>query len=604
MRRIKRIYTLIVSLGIVILPVGSYAQYDASTFTPPPADQQVIVIPGGNENAGALESIINNDVDESGKRMNPNRIYKLEAGSFNLSVSPILFGGDSDENAVLTIIGEEGDTKPQVFIMPPEWAQANEVKGSLVLKNVYWPVRPVNDLGGTMLFQLSGNGSDLTLEDCVFERPIQHDVFRLDDVKTPMNVTIKNCYFRDLTHFNNAWNFAVLRRGDNGEPIDSLWVENTTISNGGMPFFGKKTPINFAFFNHNTIVNTSRYPIWFEQYKEAYFTNNMFINCLWEGETTGIAATQMPGGDFSGVINVDPINDELWINQNMTPPAPEEVVFLLANNLHFVSPFLDKYYNGGFNDIADAPIATKSGSMLVENVPPVFQNQSTTDLLQQHDGMIALDNILDADPQMVTKGIADQNAGDQFVKAARDHYGVSNDSYDKSLMYFGDDNPTTFPDNNTEVQGGVFTDLTEFPEDFSYSADIVSTIDGKKLGALGWWGNAEVESYNGKAALNSIKVYFTDTTGVFVPLSVMKDIKGLNFRIYPVPVKNVLHINTGEDIVRANIYDIYGKLVKRFDLSGSGVFTFDVSSFANGIYFVALQSRGGDFSTRKIVKTD
>ncbi len=600
----KRIYILVVIFGVVIFPEGSYAQYDPSTFTPPSSDQQVIVIPGGNENAGALESIINNDVDEDGKRMNPNRIYQLEAGSFNISVSPILFGRDSDENAVLTIVGEEGGTKPQVFIMPPEWAQANEVKGSLVLKNVYWPVRPVNDLGGTMLFQLSGDGSDLTLEDCVFERPIQHDVFSLDEVKTPMNITIKNCYFRDLTHFNNAWNFAVLRRGDNGEPIDSLWVENTTISNGGMPFFGKKTPVNFAFFDHNTIVNTSRYPIWFEQYKEAYFTNNMFINCLWQGETSGIAATQMPGGDFSGVINVDPINDEFWTSQNMTPPAPEEVIFLSANNLHFVSPFLDKYYNGGFNDIADAPIATKSGSMVVENVPPMFQNQSTTDLLEQYDGMIALDNILDTDPQMVTKGIADQNAGDQFAKAARDHYGVSNDPYDKSVMFFGDDDPTTLPSNNTEVQGGAFTDLTEFPEDFSYTADIVSTIDGKKLGALGWWGNQEVESYNGKAALNSAKVYFTDATGVFVPLLIQEHSKLFDFQVYPVPANNVLKINAEFDILRANIYDPGGKLVKGVELPGLRVFTVNISSLANGLYFIELQGRDGHYSTGKIIKAD
>jgi hypothetical protein len=45
-----------------------------------PASQDTIHIPGGQENAGLLETTINEDKDAEGNRIHPNRVYSLEEG--------------------------------------------------------------------------------------------------------------------------------------------------------------------------------------------------------------------------------------------------------------------------------------------------------------------------------------------------------------------------------------------------------------------------------------------------------------------------------------------------------------------------------------------
>ena len=62
----------------------------------------------------------------------------------------------------------------------------------------------------------------------------------------------------------------------------------------------------------------------------------------------------------------------------------------------------------------------------------------------------------------------------------RNNYGVAgpDETRDKTLMYFGDVNPQTVP--GIEVEDGTgFTKISDLIEDFSYNADIRSTIDGK-----------------------------------------------------------------------------------------------------------------------------
>ncbi|GAB5554974.1 MAG: hypothetical protein Sapg2KO_45650 [Saprospiraceae bacterium] len=493
-----------------------------------PAEQEVIVIEGGIDNIGLLEKTINEDVLADGSRINPNRVYMLKANTIYYMESRIQFGGPdiAETNATLTIIGEEGGKKPVILSSPRDGGDAftHVVHGSLTLKNLYWPARTVTNKGAP-LFSLLRTEQTLLLEDMVHEFALAGDLYNLRQVEGPANIFLKNCYFRDNSQFANSFNFAVVARGDNGEPIDSLVVQNTTVSNSGLTFFGKNNPINFVFFDHNTIVNTPKYVFFFEQYKEAYFTNNVFINCNWEGECRSTQETQLQsqaanaatGGHPVGITNLMEIDSNLWQLGHGFVPEMEDVKWLSSNNIHFTSPFLDKYYNGGFNDVGDYPLSYRAWSAEVDetdlpipvtSVPPPFISAYTQNIIDQYEGVIAesnYDNTLD--PDMVTKSIPNQEIGDEWARMARRNYGVPNPGdFDVLSIAFGDLDPTTVPGVETEEGDGISA-VTDFIEDFSYQADVRSKIDNLPMGSLLWWSN-DVASYDEDAALQTVLDYY------------------------------------------------------------------------------------------------
>ncbi|MDX1701298.1 MAG: hypothetical protein R3250_11815, partial [Melioribacteraceae bacterium] len=262
-------------------------------FAQVPADQDTIEIPSGIANIGLIEATINGDADENGNRINPRRVYKLLAGDHYIQ-SPILFGGADidDTTSTLIIVGESG-SMPMVLTSPLDDGDnfRHIVHGSLTLKNLYWPCTSLNEKSSG-LFNLNRANQRLEVENFVTENSFRGDVFGLRGVTQEVDIFLKNVYFRDLSQLQNSWNFVMFARG-NGLQVDTMWIENTTVVNGGMPVFGKDCPTNFFFFNHNTIVNTTKYPIWFDRNRETYITNNIFINANYEGECRSTWETQL-----------------------------------------------------------------------------------------------------------------------------------------------------------------------------------------------------------------------------------------------------------------------------------------------------------------------
>lgn len=557
---------------------------------PIPADQQVVVIEPSP--AGNLETIINGDVDENNNRVNPKRIYMLKAGQVYLQKSGINFGGDNDSTAVLTIIGEEGGAKPMVLRDPGEGAGAfsNNVHGSLTLKNTYWGITNMNK-DGSLLFKLYRSNQRLILDGIVTENAWSGDVFVARDVRGELDVYIKNCYFRDNSQLANSWNYSVIARGDNGEAFDTLWVENTTITHSGMPFFGKLNSINFAFFNHNLFINGTKYPLWFERFKEAYFTNNMFINSNFEGECRSTWETQI-GEDFihGGLINVDTL-EAAWFS---SPIAPEDAIFYAADNLNYTSQYLDNYWAGAYNTVADYPISNRVwGSVTEADLPlqvfPVpLYNDRTIGMAAGYDNIKIERSHIDTDPQMVTKGIANQNVGNQYAYFARSNYGVAEagESWDKTLMWFGDADPETVPGGGTE-SGYSITDATDFPEDFSYTADIISGIDSLPLGSLFWYPDLLCR-YDSEDQLQRAK---DALGGIFHPKPACGGSTGLadkkasytSLEVYPNPAMTQFSVNS--DAKTLIIYNSIGQKVMELNnyLKGTPI---SATSLDKGIYII------------------
>lgn len=585
-----------------------FALTNTSVLGQVPAEQDTIVIEGGPTNIGLLETTINSDVEPgTDNRINPNRVYLLKKNTVYFQNSGILFGGESDSTATLNIVGEEGGNLPIILMQPQDGVDKfeNLVHGNLTIKNVFWPITNLTG-GSAALFKMFRSNITVRCENLVTDIALGHAAFHFRNVLGPMSLFIKSSYFRDNTQFENSWNWGLYARGDNGEPFDTLWIENTTITNAGMPLFGKFNPVNFFFFDHNTIVNTCKYPIWHEQLKEAYITNNMFVNANYEGECQSTANTQMSAdGTFNGIINLHPIDERFWDN----PPSMDDVKFLAANNLSYRSPFLDSYYNGGYNTVGDKPISNRAWGgitddqlpIFVENVPVKMFSELTEDIIEQNAGYKEADNHdMDIDPELVTKGIGSQEKADAFVKHMRNNYGVAgpDEARDKTLMYFGDANPQTVP--GIEVEDGTgFTKISDFIEDFTYGADIRSTIDGKPIGALTWWDM----DYSGDQSLDYIKGYYVDPGSWVIPSGIFDArIPETSFSIYPNPARNELHIVSEIELQSVSLYDLLGKLVARYDLNGAMSETIGISDLNAGIFLLSIETVSGSTALSKFIK--
>ena len=137
---------------------------------PFPADQDTIVIIADNTDPGKLERIINGDVVEgTTNRVNPDRVYQLQADGVYIMQSAILFGGETDSTATLTIVGEKGGKRPMVLMSPQGGATEinNIVDGSLTIKNVFWPGTTLAGTGGGSLFTMRRGKQTLYLDEYV-----------------------------------------------------------------------------------------------------------------------------------------------------------------------------------------------------------------------------------------------------------------------------------------------------------------------------------------------------------------------------------------------------------------------------------------------------
>ncbi len=589
-----------------------------------PAQQVVVIENSGN---GILETIINGDTLTGGVRANPTRIYQLKYGLPYIMVAPIRFGGSKDSTSTLIIMGETGGKKPMILHTPADNGDAfrHRVIGSLTVKNVYWPSMTTTGKA-TGLFQLQGANQRLILEDFIHENQLSGDVVSLGGVSGTMDIYLKNCYFRDMTKFTNPWNYAIFTRGDHNA-IDTLWMENVTVANGGLLVMNKYTVVNFAFFNHNTIQNIPRYWNFIEQWKEVYFTNNLFINCLWMGEMPETMLSQLQSqtevgpshpetlGVEVGVINVmrpESSKDDWEIGfAGQTAPTIDDVKFYASNNLTFTSPFLDNYYAGGLNDITNFPIsyvdwdnATGQGwdgpPHEVGNNPTRMFSAITDSLIADYDGIKARDNHDEVDPMMVTKMIETQAEGDLYGTWARSNYAWADVVVPEKVasgFTIGDYDPLTIPGDNAEASAGM-TNVMDMPEDFTYTSALVSTIDGMKLGAQEWYG--VIDDWDSDDQLAKVKAHYAGGPGVRV--EEFSNVSDAAISTYPNPSNGALTLSSESELSGAMFFDITGRMVLQVELNGEFSRTLDISELNNGMYICHFETVTAESSSSKFIK--
>ena len=580
------------------------------------ASQDTIVIPGGAANAGLLETTINGDKDGSGNRLNPNRVYKLEAG-FHYVKSAI---NVNNPDGTIRIVGAEGGKKPVIIPVVVDGVEPgqNRITSSLELKNLH--IQGRNDEGGywkNYLFIILGNDRKLTVEDCLIE--FAQRGFKLQDVPQGLEIEMRNNYFRDFFNTGQLWAGNVIDA--KYVPIEKLVFENNTVSNGQCVLLLQQQFIKYALINHNTFINTSTFLTLNHYYYEAYITNNVFYNCNMIGEEFNLIQGA-PDKVSTPIIPLDTLDIKIGVKGipayamdagQTALVAPyndiDNYKIYVADNIYHNESALDKYYNGEYNSIGNYPVSYLNWNGVAGphevSVPAKWMGERENAFFANYSGIKEENNILDQDPQLATEGIS-ETSSEQLAIWMRKMYEVKEETRtpDMTEYYFGDFNPTTIPGVETEDGDGI-TKFSDLIEDFSIGSGFKSKSDGYSIGALHWTG--EINNFSSEASLSAIQQAYDTPTAI--------DYKELSpadnsvFNTYPNPFKSSVQIEYSVKLnshVRLAIHNSVGSLVKILvdgeHTTGIHEESWNASDMPAGIYYCTIVSNG-QMKTAKLILT-
>ncbi len=608
-----------------------------------PASQDTIVIQAGQE--GLFETIINSDTIP-GARINPMRVYKLDAGG--------QYKQDAGLNVinpagVLTIVGAPGGTKPVILPQTVNGVQCgmNLVEGSIKLRNLYW-LGQLSD-GSFNYYNFVGSTDGVhaqfvDCDNCVFEF-IEIATFSCNGYTNGAKLRFTNCYFRDLQNGIQWWGGRVF---DCMQYIDTVWVENCTVTDGGPIFLQQNSLCKFAYYNHNTIINSTSAWQFGVYYLEGYWVNNLFINQNWVGEDSynevDFGAEDPEDGMLMSTIDIDSIvmqpstknhisiqpefmNADSTINANLC--GNSKIKAFASNNILWTDTVMMKpYYKNmqvgnygpyGTRFIDTCPASYPFSSLRfpgeieppwpVVNIPNIWMNVRTLGFFSNpaYPNIVEAGNYVNVSVQTVTPAIKDAATADQMAKWDAMMYGVSgftNINITQSAFIFGDFNPLTIPGydangNKTENGNGI-SKFTDFIENFAQTGSIkLSGIDGLPIGAL-IWNDAQLAAYNSANAFQSVMNAYAQAVNQKTSVPTITGGTPRLFALnqnYPDPFNPSTKISysiPATGLVTLKVYNILGQEVQTLfsGMRNAGNYetTFDGSKLASGVYFYRLQA--------------
>jgi hypothetical protein len=614
------------------------------SFAQVPASQDTIVIPGdiphsAIQHAGALETTINGDTTNAGARINPNRVYALQEGHFYYQNAAI---NVTNPGGILTIVGvpdSAGTTKPVILRQPIGGVEvgANEVYGSIKIANIHYQAQQLDGYTSAELFvcgTANQGPQSLTLDNCLFEF-CNLDLFDCTNESGAIGgwpygakFFITNCYFRNMFNGTQWWGSRVFQCK---HPIDTLWVENNTIVGGGLTFLQQNELTDFAYFNHNTIVNNTKYWLLSVFYRSLFITNNIFINQNWVGiDTNEIRSNNGPRTEYQSTIDIDSVDaaegvvvqPKYYTSLNPVTYSPllalNKLQVFVSNNVNYYDTMLiNGYYNTtpGTYDTTSYPLSYLGwfyiGAYRVENIPCEWMNTRTQGLFKAYgpgNGGFIEEHTTTLNPQTATPGIADASVVVLMAKWNQNQYSDPRFPVAPDILHSkyitGDYDPTTIPGrdvhgNKTENGSGItsFTDLTE---NFGQSS-MISTNDGFPIGSLIWNDAAKAAFATAHPSeWNTIYSKYVSGGGLVLvdgrPKTGVAAVYSLG-QNYPNPFNPATVISYQLAVsshVTLKVYDILGRevttLVDENKSAGSYLVKFDGSRCASGIYFYRMES--------------
>lgn len=425
----------------------------------------------GNVIVNALRDAIANDAERP-----DDRVYKLKRGGFYWNEERI-----EVEGFHLRIIGEtDDDADPaEAFVCG---ANMDEDCGPAIIQRVH---REDGSVDGLMA-QTSGSGSHVTMKNLwlmgqtdqglrtswqpfrmnasdsryVFDNIVfdRNNWQHLGNAGANTDLFVTNSLFRNLFGPAQQWE-GMGMQFDAG--ADSVVIENNTFLNIGFTSIkNEAAPVNYFRANHNTYVNVGRTfssgAIW----KEAYVTNNVFVNYFWHGEQP--SEYDDPNRDDQPLLGFF----NIWSMPSQFGTDLDRRI-VLANN----SFWRDEQ----FATMMPADIRSQP-----------FVSDSTTSWFDAFDGMVMQGNFAAMTPDLAT--------------------------YPADII-------PSMVQNITELRGGSSTaafynydpgrdeacfacNIWPVPEDFSYTTQALLTggTDGLPLGDLNWFPDAKADFLANQAA--------------------------------------------------------------------------------------------------------
>lgn len=305
-----KLFIMFLFLSLLILSDNTFAQ------------RTVNVAPG----FGTINTVIGGDTTAAGERIDSNTVYVLERGGL------YILDGEFSPSYQCIIEAAEGDgSRPRIILGVPTGGttpdQAIRPRANFWIKGCY--VSAQDELGGmgTRIFRFEGNGIKIVVDDCHLDIASQA-AYRIN--------TSNNILYLTNSIVSNIGTMASPENGrafdDRGNDVDTIYVENCTFYNltfrilrdGG----GR---INYAYFNHNTIVNIGFGAIDLGEVLTARVTNNLIKN-----------------GNFLGV---NPATGD-YIIETLPWTGTETPDIIISNNNIFDDPALI----AAFPDSIEAPV--------------------------------------------------------------------------------------------------------------------------------------------------------------------------------------------------------------------------------------------------------
>ncbi len=596
------------------------------------AAQDTAWIPAGV--AGAMETIINGDTASGGARKNPNRVYRLHKDGVYVQYAGIVFKG----GATLTIIGEKGGAYPVVQMQPLNGVNpgdltngiANKIEGSLHLDHIYWLGKTTD---GTQYNQLFGMttvnnlAQKCIVNDCVTEF-IGIDTFNGDGWNHGSVWKFTNCYFRALFNGGQWWGARVMYCK---KPIDTIWVENCTVSNGGLTFLQQEAVTQFAYFNHNTFINNHKYWLLNSYYQNLFICNNLFTNQNWVGEDTVNLAGSGPYKGLTGAITVDSITirQQLFADMLKADSTVDQAKvglnklhIYVSNNIYWTDTLLNSYYKNydhHWNTVAPYPLSYLNwggygqGPWPIVNIPGIWANSRTLALFATYHNMVMTQNIF-AKVDTKTPSIKDAGIVELMGEWNQNQWGdpawpgQSTKDLVMSSYVPGDKDANTLPGFTGGVkdengQTSRVTKVSDFIENYAQSGGgtpVNSAIDGLPIGALHWDDQTvpDVSYAQIMAAYDHIEG-ITEVPGVAPSFTLNQN--------YPNPFNPSTTIRYGlprRSHVALAVFNTLGQkvssLVEEEQAAGYHEVRFDGNGLASGVYFYRIQA-GGFSQTRKML---
>jgi Secretion system C-terminal sorting domain len=597
-------------------------------------------IPGGQANAGLLEATINGDTTAQGARKDVNRVYKLTANTIYTQNAAISI---QNPTGVLTIVGATGGTKPVIILVGKNGVDPgmNTVQGSVRLRNIHMQSMFSNDNLYNNNLWVGSTANKLPqfvdCENCLFEF-ISLDTFSMDGYTNGAKFRFVNCYFRNLFAANQWWGGRVFYCK---QYIDTVIVENCTVTGGGLIFLNQNSLTKYAYYNHNTIINSCKYWQLGVYYLEGYWVNNLFINQNWVGEdyenvatggqdpdwgmlmgNFGIDTLTVQNGKTKPHINIQP---DLMLADSTIDPAKcglNKIKAFVSNNVLWTdTTLLAPYYHnkavGGFGPygtafpgVCPASYLTWTGGtgpFKVVNVPSIWMNPRTAALFNTstYPSIRQQNNFINVEVKTVTPGIKDAATADQMALWDAGMWGVPNiaaNSILTSAYVFGDYDAGTIPGVKTENGTGI-TKFTDLSENFAQAGTVKkSSIDGFPIGALHWV-DADIAAYNSATAKTQVMAaYVAAVTGVEQASGVPTGFElSQNYPNPFNPTTNIDYTLAKASDVKLSVYNLLGQKVATVVDSHMGAgthsVTFDASKLTSGVYFYRLDA--GNFSSVK-----